>query len=43
MESNNTQQNNDRLAYIVILPTPGEAKAEAMPGRLYIHTKNNNK
>jgi hypothetical protein len=22
-----------------ILPTPGEAKAKAMPGRLYIHTK----
>ena len=21
-----------------ILPTPGEAKAKAMPGRLYIHT-----
>jgi hypothetical protein len=26
-----------------ILPTPGEAKAKAMPGRLYIHTKINNK
>ena len=29
-----------------LLPTPGEAKAKAMPGRLYIHTKiinNNNK
>ena len=27
-----------------ILPTPGEAKAKAMPGRLYTHTKiNNNK
>ena len=24
-----------------ILPTPGEAKAKAMPGRLYIHTINN--
>ena len=24
------------------LPTPGEAKAKAMPGRLYIHTKINN-
>ena len=24
---------------IIILPTPGEAKAKAMPGRLYIHTK----
>jgi hypothetical protein len=23
-----------------ILPTPGEAKAKAMPGRLYIHTRN---
>ena len=23
----------------LILPTPGEAKAKAMPGRLYIHTK----
>ena len=23
------------------LPTPGEAKAKAMPGRLYIHTKLN--
>ena len=22
-----------------ILPTPGDAKAKAMPGRLYIHTK----
>ena len=22
-----------------LLPTPGEAKAKAMPGRLYIHTK----
>ena len=22
-----------------VLPTPGEAKAKAMPGRLYIHTK----
>ena len=22
-----------------ILPIPGEAKAKAMPGRLYIHTK----
>jgi hypothetical protein len=22
-----------------ILPTPGEAKAKAMPGRLYIHAK----
>jgi hypothetical protein len=26
-----------------ILPTPGEAKAKAMPGRLYIHTKINKK
>ena len=26
----------------VILPTPGEAEAKAMPGRLYIHTINNN-
>ena len=25
-----------------ILPIPGEAKAKAMPGRLYIHTRNNN-
>jgi hypothetical protein len=24
---------------INILPTPGEAKAKAMPGRLYTHTK----
>ena len=24
------------------LPIPGEAKAKAMPGRLYIHTRNNN-
>ena len=24
---------------VSILPTPGEAKAKAMPGRLYIHTK----
>ena len=22
-----------------LLPTPGEAKAKAMPGRLYIHTE----
>ena len=29
---------------LYILPTPGEAKAKAMPGRLYIHSKiNNNK
>ena len=26
----------------LILPIPGEAKAKAMPGRLYIHTINNN-
>jgi hypothetical protein len=26
-----------------ILPIPEEAKAKAMPGRLYIHTRNNNK
>jgi hypothetical protein len=25
--------------YLLLLPTPGEAKAKAMPGRLYIHTK----
>ena len=25
-----------------LLPIPGEAKAKAMPGRLYIHTINNN-
>jgi hypothetical protein len=25
----------------IILPIPGEAKAKAMPGRLYIHTRNN--
>ena len=24
--------------YRCLLPTPGEAKAKAMPGRLYIHT-----
>ena len=24
---------------VKMLPTPGEAKAKAMPGRLYIHTK----
>ena len=24
------------------MPIPGEAKAKAMPGRLYIHTRNNN-
>ena len=33
----------DALGYIPVprglLPTPGEAKAKAMPGRLYIHTK----
>jgi hypothetical protein len=23
-----------------LLPTPGEAKAKAMPGKLYIHTIN---
>jgi hypothetical protein len=28
---------------VFILPIPGEAKAKAMPGRLYIHTINNNK
>jgi hypothetical protein len=28
---------------ILILPIPGEAKAKAMPGWLYIHTINNNK
>ena len=28
---------------MLILPIPGEAKAKAMPGRLYIHTRNNNK
>jgi hypothetical protein len=26
---------------ISLLPTPGEAKAKAMPGRPYIHTRNN--
>ena len=26
----------------LFLPTPGEAKAKAMPGRLYTHTKINN-
>ena len=32
------------LTFLLLLPTPGEAKAKAMPGRLYIHTKiNNNK
>ena len=25
----------------VLLPIPGEAKAKAMPGRLYIHTRHN--
>ena len=31
---------NDRGVFNVVkLPTPGEAKAKAMPGRLYIHTK----
>ena len=29
--------------FFYILPIPGEAKAKAMPGRLYIHTRNNNK
>jgi hypothetical protein len=33
----------DALGYIPVpsglLPIPGEAKAKAMPGRLYIHTK----
>jgi hypothetical protein len=24
----------------LVLPIPGEAKAKAMPGRLYIHTRN---
>jgi hypothetical protein len=23
-----------------LMPTPGEAKAKAMPGRFYIHTRN---
>ena len=27
------------LAFYWFLPTPGEAKAKAMPGRLYTHTK----
>ena len=27
------------LLDLLILPTPGETKAKAMPGRLYIHTK----
>ena len=31
--------NVGRQLEILILPTPGEAKAKAMPGRLYIHTK----
>ena len=26
----------------LFLPIPGDAKAKAMPGRLYIHTRNNN-
>ena len=38
-------QNDDRISgeYLhfegYFLPIPGEAKAKAMPGRLYIHTK----
>ena len=28
---------------VKMLPITGEAKAKAMPGRLYIHTRNNNK
>ena len=27
--------------FFYILPIPGEAKAKAMPGKLYIHTRNN--
>ena len=30
---------NDCSNILWILPTPGEAKAKALPGRLYIHTK----
>ena len=30
------------LASSTVLPIPGEAKAKVMPGRLYIHTRNNN-
>ena len=37
-------EKGSRLQILGILPTPGEAKAKAMPGRLYTHTKiNNNK
>ena len=28
------------ILMLVLLPIPGEAKAKAMPGWLYIHTKN---
>ena len=35
-----TQINTHKMN--VFLPIPGEAKAEAMPGRLYIHTRHNN-
>ena len=28
-----------KLTLVCLLPIPGEAKAKAMPGRLYIHTK----
>ena len=34
----NTKQRKPEVV-ISLLPTPGEAKAKAMPGRLYIHTK----
>ena len=34
--------NSHLFSFVAILPTPGEAKAKAMPGRLYIDTKINN-
>ena len=36
----NSLEIENRLSWL--LPIPGEAKAKAMPGRLYIHTRNNN-
>jgi hypothetical protein len=34
-----TKQQQYQLLELPILPIPGEAKAKAMPGRLYIHTR----
>ena len=39
--SDRTKQAKHKTKANQILPTPGEAKAKAMSGRLYIHTINN--